>query len=259
MARAIRVVSVQRGYDPRDFALCAFGGSGPLHAVRLAKELEIGTVIIPAEPGILCAMGLLMTDLKADFTRSRISRLDQLTTDALQAGLDGLEADAARWFDRESIAAGRRMVNRSADLRFLGQNYELPVTVPAGPVEASTIAALRQRFETAHRLRYGFAADNDPVELVTLRVEAIGLVDKLDPSIRAIGAKGPAEPVSLRDVWMPEAGGSVRCPVFARAHLPPGHRLCGPAILEQMDTTTLLPPGSEARVDRSGNLIVAVK
>ena len=259
MARAIRVISVQRGYDPRDFALCAFGGSGPLHAVRLARELEIGTVIVPPEPGILCAMGLLMTDLKTDFTKSRIGRLDELTPDALQAGFDDLEADAAGWFDQEFIAAGRRLVNRSADLRFLGQNYELPVTVPAGPADASTIAALRQRFEAAHRRRYGFAAENDPVELVTLRVEAIGLVDKLDPSIRAIGAEAPAEPMSSREVWMPEAGGSVRCPVFARAELPAGHEFSGPAILEQMDTTTLLPPGSEARVDRSGNLIVAVK
>ena len=259
MARAVRVISVQRGHDPRDFALCAFGGSGPLHAVRLARELEIGTVIVPAEPGILCALGLLLTDLKTDFTRSRISRLDDLTPDALQAGLDALEADAASWFDGESIATGRRLVNRSADLRYLGQNYELPVSVPAGQAGVSTIAALRRRFEAAHRQRYGFDAEDDPVELVTLRVEAIGLVDKLDLSIRAFGAAAPVEPVSSREVWMPEAGGATRCPVFARDNLPPGHRLDGPAILEQMDTTTLLPPGSDARVDRSGNLIVAVQ
>ena len=259
MARAIRVISVQRGYDPRDFALCAFGGSGPLHAVRLARELEIGTVIIPSQPGILCAMGLLLTDLKTDFARSRISLLDDLTPDALQAGLNGLEADAAGWFDKESIAADRRLVNRSADLRYRGQNYELPVTVPAGEVSVSTIADLRQRFGEAHRQRYGFAADDDPVELVTLRVEATGLVDKPDPAIRACAAEGPAELVSSREVWLPEAGGAVRCPVFARGNLPAGHRLGGPAILEQMDTTTLLPPGSDARVDRSGNLIVSVK
>ena len=216
-------------------------------------------MIIPAEPGILCAMGLLMTDLKTDFTRSRICRLDELNPSALQAGLDELAADATRWFDRESIAAGRRLISRSADLRYLGQNYELPVAVPAGPADGLTIATLRQRFEAAHMKRYGFTADSDPVELVTLRVEAIGLVDKLDPSIRAIGTLAAAEPVSSRDVWMPEAGGWVCCPVYARRGLPAGRRLNGPAILEQMDTTTLLPPGSEARVDRSGNLIVAAQ
>ncbi len=257
MARAIRVVSVQRGHDPRDYTLAAFGGAGPLHAARLARELEIGRILVPRNPGILCAMGLLLTDLRADFATTRLQTLTSAALPAIEESFAGLRRQAELWFDGEEIASSARQLTRTVDMRYAGQNYELPVTVPEGPVTTSTLEALVAGFETAHRRMYGFVAEGEAVQLVTFRIEAAGLVRKAVFKPRPEqGADASSAIIGRRDVWLPEAGGFVACPVYERDRLDSGNRIAGPAIVEQMDTTTVVLPGMIARVEPYLNLIL---
>ncbi|HYX04238.1 MAG TPA: hydantoinase/oxoprolinase family protein, partial [Reyranella sp.] len=257
MARAIRVISVQRGHDPRDYTLMAFGGAGPLHAARLARELDIGRVLVPANPGILCAMGLLLTDLRADFALSRLLPATESSTSDVADAFANLAERADRWFEQEGIAPADRHLARTADMRYLGQNYELGIAVPDGPISAATLPALVEGFARAHRQRYGFAADGDPVQLVTLRVEAIGQVRKAELSPQAeVGPDAAAAIVARRPVWLEERGDFVSTPIYAREALRAGNRFAGPAIVEQMDATTFVPPGMTARVDRWLNLVL---
>lgn len=257
MAKAIRVISVQRGHDPRDYALMAFGGGGPLHAARLARELDISSIIVPLTPGALCALGLLMTDLKADFAQSRLIALSAVVPEEISEGFVSLEVQADQWFESEAIQQEHRLVNRTADLRYVGQNYELQIPFPSGSVSPFSLELLRTDFEAAHRKRYGFAPEGESIELVTLRIEAIGVVKKADIKATAIENMHPLpDPIETRDVWMPEADDIVACPVFARSELQFGHSFKGPAIVEQMDTTTLVLPGMTGRVDAHLNLIL---
>jgi len=257
MAKAIRVISVQRGHDPRDYTLIAFGGAGPLHAARLAKELEIRRVLVPRNPGILCAMGLLLTDLRADFATTRLTPLGADALAPMRAAFAALEAQAERWFEQEGIPEAERRLNRTVDMRYAGQNYELPIALPAGEFSAGTIAALAEGFAGAHQRMYGFVAEEEPVQLVTFRIEATGLVRKAEFRAKPLaGADASAAREGQREVWLPEAGGLVTVPVYARDRLAPGNRIAGPAVVEQMDSTTVVLPGSAARVDDYDNLIL---
>jgi len=257
MARAIRVVSVQRGHDPRDYTLAAFGGAGPLHAARLARELEISRILVPRNPGILCAMGLLLTDLRADFAATRLTTLAAAALPGVEAAFAELQARADAWFDGEAIAPEARRVTRTVDMRYAGQNYELAVTVPDGPAAAATLDALAAGFAAAHRRIYGFVAEGEAVQLVTFRAEAAGVVQKarFQPQADA-GPDASAAAVGTRRVWLPEAGGFVACPVYGRGLLRAGNRIAGPAIVEQMDATTVVLPGMAARVEAYLNLIL---
>ena len=257
MARAIRVISVQRGHDPRDYTLVAFGGAGPLHAARLAKELDIASIMIPRNPGILCAMGLLLTDLRADFAATRLVTLAEAALPTIEAAFADLRSQAETWFAGEHIAPEARKLSRTVDMRYAGQNYELAVAVPDGPVTAPTLAILAAGFEAAHRRMYGFVAEGETVQLVTFRAEASGLVSKASFQPRPEGSPdASAAIIGTRDVWMPEAGGFVSCPVYDRDKLDAGHRITGPAIVEQMDATTVILPGMAGRVEPYLNLIL---
>ena len=259
MARAIRVISVQRGYDPRDYTLVAFGGAGPLHAARLARELDIPRILVPRNPGILCAMGLLLTDLRADFASTRLMTLGATSLPDVEAAFGVLTGRAAAWFDAEHIPPEARRTARTVDMRYAGQNYELPIPLPEGPIGPATLDALAAGFDAAHRRMYGFVAENETVQLVTVRVEAAGLVPKAAFQPRPEGPADASGAVTgRREVWLPEAGGFVACPVYDRERMAPGHRIPGPAIVEQMDATTVIPPGMAGRVEPYGNLILEV-
>jgi len=259
MARAIRVISVQRGHDPRDYTLMAFGGAGPLHAARLARELDMKRVLVPRNPGILCAMGLLLTDLRADFAKTRLMPATEESVDEVARAFDGLAAQALEWFGHEAIAPADRHARRTADMRYAGQNYELAIPLPEGPVTAATIDALNAGFAKAHQQRYGFVADDEPVQLVTLRLEASGKVRKAELVAHPdAGPDASGAVTGEREVWFPEAGGWVTTPLYRRDLLKPGNRFTGPAIVEQMDTTTVVLPGMDARVDAYLNLILEV-
>jgi N-methylhydantoinase A len=257
MARAIRVVSVQRGHDPRDYTLAAFGGAGPLHAARLAKELDIGRILVPRNPGILCAMGLLLTDLRADFATTRLMTLGRSAMPAMEDAFRQLRAEADAWFEGEAIAPGSQKITRTVDMRYAGQNYELPVNLPDGPVTPASLDHLAEGFAEAHRRMYGFVAEGDAVQLVTFRIEAAGLVRKarFQPQAEA-GPDASAAITGRRDLWLPEAGGFVSCPVYDRERLQAGNRIAGPAIVEQMDTTTIVLPAMVAVVEPYMNLIL---
>ena len=259
MAKAIRVISVQRGHDPRDYTLMAFGGAGPLHAARLAKELDISRMIIPLTPGALCALGLLLTDLRADFAISRLTELDANSLDAVEAGFAKLSSQAQDWFRTDNISESRRKEMRTVDMRYAGQNYELSVSVPAGPISLETFKQLEEGFEAVHKQRFGFIAKGEKIQLVTLRLEAVGEVKKAElQSYPLEGAVADAARIGERDVWLKEVGGFVNCPVYDRKLLKHGNQIAGPAIIEQMDTTSVLLPDMTAAIDAYLNLIVEV-
>src|SRR5262245_58242455 len=263
MAKAIRVISVQRGHDPREYTLVAFGGAGPLHAARLARELEIPRILVPRHPGILCALGLLLSDLRTDYVRTQLVPVDEASLPAMAEVFAELARRADEWFDGEGIAPEARSMVRTVDMRYAGQNYELPVAWPAGALGFGLRAELIAGFERAHEQMYGYTVAEEPVQAVTFRLAA------------SSAARGPARPsvataasrrgwaraqgsaiIGSRDVWLPEVGKRVAVPVWDRARLEPGDRLEGPAIVEQMDATTLLLPAQTAAVDPHLNLVV---
>ena len=257
MAKAIRVISVQRGHDPRDYMLVAFGGAGPVHAARLARELDITRVLVPRNPGILCAMGLLLTDLRADFATTRLAMLETGAIPAMADAFAELEGQAAAWFAEEHIEQADRRLMRTVDMRYAGQNYELPIALPEGPVTEASLAALAEGFAAAHRRMYGFVAEEEPVQLVTFRIEAAGTVEKASFLPRAdAGPDASAALIGQREVWLPEAGGFVTVPLYDRDKLDCGNRIEGPAIVEQMDATTVILPNTVATVEPYLNLIV---
>jgi N-methylhydantoinase A len=257
MARAIRVISVQRGHDPRDYTLVAFGGAGPLHAARLAAELDIKRVLVPRNPGILCAMGLLLADLRADFATTRLLPLSAAASGEIETIVAGLRGRCAEWFEEEGIAAQDRRIALTIDMRYVGQNYELSVPLPDGPIAPPILDRLAAGFAARHQRLYGFIAEGEPMQLVTFRAEATGIVRKAE--FRPNPDAGPdprAAELGRREVWLKEAGGFVSCPLYDRDRLGAGNRIEGPAIVEQMDATTFLPPGAAATVDPYLNLIV---
>jgi N-methylhydantoinase A len=257
MAKAIRVISVQRGYDPRDYTLVAFGGAGPLHAARLARELDMTRILVPRSPGILCATGLLLTDLRADFSATRLTALSLAALPVIAAAFDSLSGRAESWFAEEHIFPGARRLTRTVDMRYAGQNYELAIALPEGAVTLASLDTLAEGFAAAHKRMYGFAAEGEAVQLVTFRVEASGLVPKAEFQPSAAGdADASAAIMATREVWMPEAGGFAACPVYDREKLATGHRIVGPAIVEQMDATTVVLPGMTGMIDAYANLIL---
>ncbi|WP_030894419.1 hydantoinase/oxoprolinase family protein [Streptomyces sp. NRRL F-5053] len=261
MARAIRVISVQRGYDPRDYTLVPFGGAGPLHASQLARELGMRTVLVPPTPGAQSALGLLMTDVRADFSRTRIQRLTddpERTAGQLGALWAELEDEAAAWFDAERIPEADRGLERTAELRYAGQNHEIPVPVPAGPLDAAALAGVLETFAAEHRRLYGYDAPDEPVEAVTVRLQAVGAVPQAKlPREEPAGEDASASLTGHREMHL-QGEGFVSVPVHRRADLRPGNRVTGPAVVEQMDTTTVLLPGDVLTVDDHSNLVIAV-
>ena len=257
MARAIRVISVQRGHDPRDYILVAFGGAGPLHAARLAAELDIRRVLVPRNPGILCAMGLLLADLRADFAATRLLALSSEVIDEVEHIVTDLRRRCVAWFVDRGIEANARRIALSVDMRYAGQNYELSVPLSADPVTPATIDGLAVGFAAAHERLYGFVAEDEPMQLVTFRAEATGIVPKADIQPAAYAGCDPrAAEFGRRDVWLREAGAFVSCPLYDREKLAAGNRIEGPAIVEQMDATTLIVPGAAATVDPYLNLML---
>jgi N-methylhydantoinase A len=202
-------------------------------------------------------MGLLLTDLRADFAATRLMPATAESTSDVAATFAALTARAEQWFEHEAIAPRERRLNRTADMRYHGQNYELAVALPEGPITAATIEALAAGFAEAHRQRYGFVAEGEPMQIVTLRLEATGVVRKAELTAhREAGPDASGAIVGRRPVWLPEARDFVPTPIYSREALQAGNRFAGPAIVEQMDATTVVPPGMTARVDAYLNLIL---
>ncbi|MFE2773007.1 hydantoinase/oxoprolinase family protein [Microbacterium resistens] len=260
MARAIRVVSVQRGYDPRAYALVPFGGAGPLHASRLARELGMKIMVVPEIPGAQSALGLLMTDVKTDFMRTHITRVDESTAADVDEVFDELTERAAAWFVEEEVEEAGRTLRPRLDLRYRGQNFELAVEVPAGHRFARDgVDAVIELFHEAHERVYGYRSEDATVEVVTFRLEASGSAAHVDVRRDEIHASEPEKAIiGTRSTCFDPAEGYVDTPVYDRARLTPGDVVTGPAIVEQMDTTTVLLPSDVCRVDAYRNLIVEI-
>ena len=255
MVRAIRAVSVERGHDPRDYALMPFGGAGPLHAGDVARSLGMSEIIVPLSPGILCAEGLIVSDLKESFVKTVRLKLVPSSRDDIAGAVAELAVRAAAWFDQEDVAPDAQSLTITLDLRYVGQNYELPVTLDAAA--ASDIEPVRRQFFEAHQRFYGFHNPDDPVELINVRMTARGAMRELD-SVRAEPTSAAApSPVGRRPVWF-DNDAALDTPVYDRAAFRPGDTLVGPAIVEQFDSTTVVHPNDLVRVDDAGNLIITV-
>jgi N-methylhydantoinase A len=257
MIGAMRLVSVQRGYDPRDFVLVAFGGAGPLHANALARELGIPTILIPPSPGIASALGLLMTDSKHEFVATRRQRLSDLDPMALEALFADFVRQGEELLAREGVDAVSRRMLRSVDLRYQGQSHELPVMVSAGALTPQHLQSLHEQFHHAHERAYGYAAPEDPIELVNVRLTALGIrpkprLNRLPQSQGDITGAMKGE----RHVWFSETSGFVSCAILDRAMLRWGDSVPGPAVIEELDSTTIVHPGYQAQTDRYGNLLL---
>ena len=253
MMGAIRNVSVERGHDPRHFALVAFGGAGPMHSISVARLLDMTTVIAPPSPGVASAYGLLVSDFKNDYARTAIQKAPNYDSRAMEQVYKGLEGEADQWLDSELVPADRREIRRSADLRYAHQGSEVTVEFAGRTVDAASLEATIQSFHKEHRRLFGFSLDQ-PVEIVTLRVTAYGHLDSVSmaPLSRDLGAPSEAL-MGRRPVYFDDAGGFVPCDIFDRARLGPGSTMDGPAILENVDSTVVIDPGWQARIDDYGN------
>jgi N-methylhydantoinase A len=259
MLGAIRRISIERGHDPRQFALVPFGGAGPLHAAELARALEIPTILVPAVPGVLSALGLLVTDLRTEFSATRMVETRALDGAAFDEAFRPLEEQARAWLEREDVPRERRAIIRAVDMRYVGQNHELTVTLGStvGGHEAKRRGAVATRLDTAfgrlHRQIYGHGEDL-PTEVIAFRAIAIGRIPRPKLSVVAPATRG-GKTRSTRDVWL-ASGRPVTCAVVPRASLRSGERVPGPAVIEQMDTTTLVLPGQVAHLERGGHVLI---
>ena len=251
MADAVRLISITRGYDPRDFALVAFGGAGALHGADIAKELSIPAVIVPPHPGITSALGCLLVDVQHDLATSYIMPAADADPVAIEAAFAALEQEAAERLAHESVAPADVLMQRTVDMMYQGQWRSLAIPAPA-PI--TDLAGLIEAFHQSHEREYNFRRDDAPVGLFRLGLKAIGVVPKAEFARSAPTGATP-EPRTRRRVWFAQTG-ATDAPVYWRPDLPAGARLSGPAIVEQLDSTTVVPPGFSAEVDGWLNIVM---
>ena len=256
MVEALRLVTVSRGEDPRQYAMVAFGGAGPVHAAKLAEELKIPQVIVPPAPGVASAMGLLVSDLKRDYVQTSLVRLEEVNASEVQARFEAMEAMARQELSEEGFTASQVQCERALDLRYSIQKYELAVPVAGGTLSETDKSAWRRLFDDRHEQHYGTRATDQHVEIVNYRLTAKVFLPK--PAVLELpkGEENPRPALkgsrhAYFDRWLD-------CPVYDRERLLCGNLLRGPAIIEQADSTVVLHPGFEAHVDSLGNLVIDV-
>ncbi len=248
MAQALRIVSIERGYDPQEFSLIAFGGAGPVHAVSLAAELQIPEVIIPPAPGAFSALGLVASDLKRDYSRTLYADLGSIDPAVVGEVMAGMERAGLEMLRAARVPRERQMLLRLADVRYRRQAYELTIPIAAGEITRAVLDDVAAAFHVRHAQTYGHANSAERVQLVNLRLTAIG---KLPDLVLAQRADAAAARQRERDVWFAETG-FVAVPVHWRDGVLSGTHIAGPAIIEAMDSTTVVPPGWRAQVDELG-------
>ena len=250
MADAVRLISISRGYDPRDFALVAFGGAGALHGVALAKELSIPTVIVPPNPGVTSALGCLLVDVRHDLSQTYLALAAEADPADIEARFAEMEAEAKSRLVKEGVADADMVLQRSIDMMYLGQwrSLQVPVASPFTSVPDAVNA-----FHADHDREYAFRRDDTPVELFRLNLAAIGTVPKAELMRHATNGAG-AEAEGSRMVDFDEVEGAVKTPIYSHDGLPAGVTIEGPAIVEQLDSTTVIPPGVRAEVDEWLNI-----
>jgi N-methylhydantoinase A len=248
---AMRTITVERGYDPREFTLVPFGGVGPTIAGMIAAELGIGRILIPRDPGAFSAHGMLVTDVHQERSLTRITAVDGTTPAEVDAIFAEMETAALEDLMREQFPREQLLTRRHAGMRYRGQSYEVAVPVPRLR-GARDMADLTTRFHDAHQRRYGHMAQAEAVEIVNFQVTAVGLIPK--PALKTFErTDAPAKPHEARQAYF-SAGDARGVPVFRRSSLQPGMRIEGPAILEEKTSTTVLYPRQRAAVDEYLNV-----
>jgi len=257
MVNMIKLVSVRRGYDPRDFALVAFGGAGPMFAADLARDLGIGTVIVPLVPGVFSAWGMLLTDLRHDFVQTKVISFDESSLTQLNSIYGKLRQKATEILEQEGVKKEDVYFRPSLDLRYLGQEHTVNTPVDSTPLKSTDIQKVRDRFDRLHHKQYTFSL-KDPLEVVNTRLTAYGRVKKpkVKPMSRSRSSLSKARK-GERAVGL--LGGQYRAKIFERSLLPPGAKIEGPAILEEKTATTLVGPKDVMTVNKYGHFIIKVK
>ena len=253
MNRAIHSVSTEKGYDIRDFALMAFGGAGPLHATDLAREAGIRKILIPVEPGTLCARGILLSDITMDFVRSELSIANEKAWQHVRSVIDEMRQQGHAWLDREGVDNDRRELRVMIDARYDGQNYE--ITVNEDAIDEVNADEFVEKFQACHYQEYGYSIEGRSTEIVNCRIQAVGKINK--NSQRFVNKEGEAL-IGHRKVYFDNEHGWTNAAIYRRGHLPAEFELDGPAIIEDMSSTTVIYPAQHLRVDLFGNLIIDV-
>jgi N-methylhydantoinase A len=258
MEEAIKAISTMRGHDLRDFMLLAFGGAGPVHAGRIARDLSMAGVIVPLYPGVFSAIGLLMSDVKHDYILSKLTALSETSPETVNGMFERLVAEALDELRGDGFVPDHIRIERALDMRYAGQGYEIAIRCPTEPLQAVALKDLRVTFDQQHRNLFGHMAPEEPVEIVSYRVRGVGLVPPVAmPKFKPAGTTLADAQRERRHVWFD--GDELDCPVYQRERLDVGLKLAGPAILDQFDCTTVIWPGQIARVDEWKNLIVTEK
>jgi N-methylhydantoinase A len=256
MANSVRAVTTERGLDPRDFALFAYGGNGPLHVSLVARELGIDRVVIPPNPALFSALGMLLADARADVVQTGVRALQRTDAAELEASFRSLELECEQQLKSSAVAVDAVRFVRAADMRYVGQEHTVTVQLAGADTAADPIGAVKAAFDAAHELRYSHSAHEEPAEIVTLRVTAVGEVGK--PQLPELAPGRTAAPASAlvgsRPVVFAAGEEPTETAVYRRTALLAGNRIIGPAVIEEATTTTLLRPGDSADVDHLGNL-----
>jgi N-methylhydantoinase A len=253
MAQALRIVSIERGHDPQEFSLIAFGGAGPVHAVSLAEELQIPEVIVPPAPGAFSALGLVASDLKRDYSRTLYADLGSIDAGRVAEVFSGMEQAGREMLRAARVPLERQVLLRQADVRYRRQAYELTVPIAEGAITRTALDDLVSAFHARHEQTYGHANHSEHVQLVNLRLTAIGRLPDIALTQRADPA---AARLRGRDVWFAESG-FTSTPVHWRDGLTAGMQIVGPAIIEAVDSTAVVPPGWQAQIDELGYIVIA--
>lgn len=253
MADAVRLIAIRRGYDPREFALVAFGGAGALHGADVARELSIPTVLVPPNPGITAALGCLLVDVKHDLSEMYLTSVADADPAAIEAEFRRLETEAHRLLEDEGVPPEQRQVERGLDMRYLGQWRSLGISLGSAPLDMDAAVA---RFHAEHEREYSYRRDGAAVEIYRLNVKALGVTPKPEFQRHALVAPGTPAPAprTTRPVWFDGDGPALDTPVYDRTDVPAGTVLRGPAIFEQLDSTVVVPPGWRAEVDEWLNI-----
>jgi N-methylhydantoinase A len=260
MANAIREKTIQRGEDPREFSLVAFGGAGPLHAVEVAQILNIPEVLIPLYPGINSATGLLTTDLKYDVIKTEFMFSTSVNFDQLNVDLEGLSTQLLLQLEDDGISRDQTQIKRSADCRYAGQGYELRVNLPDSGLNEFTIKAAFEEFHQSHKIEYGHSFLDSPIEIVNIRVTGIGVMPKIEnhPISHDYTLEDATEKTGKSIFNVNGLLESVETKFYQRERIPVGVELTGPCIVLQKDTTTVIPPNCVAYIEENGNMIIKV-
>lgn len=257
MVGAIRLISVQRGFDPREFVLVAFGGAGPLHANDLAQELRIPKILIPMSPGVTSALGLLVSNVKHDYVQANITPLEDVDLNAINSIFDDLETRAREVLTSEGIPTSDTSFIRYLDIRYIGQSYELKIPIENRPLKPDDKQSINAAFFKEHEQTYGYASASEPTEVVNLRLTAIGSISK--PKLKELeegNGDSSSSVTSERQVYFYQLDRSITCKIYNRYKLKSNDHIDGPAIVEEIDSTVVILPDYHAKVDRFGNIII---